>query len=228
MTLGPALQAIAVARSPYRQKLGVPRQAGLAPDVRCELQLDASFVGPESVRGLEGVSHVWLVWGFSEHFGATRKDTVRPPRLGGAERLGVFATRSSFRPNPLGLSVVKLLEVDFPRLVVAGADLLDGTPIYDIKPYLPWAESIPEARCDWAPQSPTRLHVRWSPDLAASVEALDAADRRAIEQSLALDPRPAWERDKARTWSTRIASFDVSFEVSGETLMICGLRHASG
>ncbi len=213
------LRPVATLKGPYQQKLGIPRQSGLT-HARAELHFDAARFGPESLRGLEAVSHVWLIWGFSQHFGRPTKDTVRPPRLGGEARLGVFATRSSFRPNPLGLSLVRVESVAFPRLVVTGADLLDGTPIYDVKPYLPWAEAPPEASCAWAPAPPPRLPFRISDAARPAFEALGPHLQSAIRESLALDPRPAWDRDPPRRWSTRMAGHELSFTVDGQGLCL--------
>ncbi len=198
-------------RSPFGQKLGIPRQSGLTPEIESELHFDPEILGEAALRGIEGVSHAWLIWGFSAHFDAAVRDTVRPPRLGGQKRLGVLATRSPYRPNPLGLSLVELGPLAYPVLRVRGADLLDDTPVYDLKPYLPWAESIPDARCAWAPDAPPRLPVRFS--AKAETTLADHPELRArLVAFLSLDPRARWEsEDRDRVWATRFAGWEVEF-----------------
>jgi tRNA (Thr-GGU) A37 N-methylase len=179
------------------------------------------------VAGLDAVSHLWLTFGFSQHDSSKAKDSVRPPRLGGTNRLGVFATRSPYRRNGLGLSLVELLSVDFPTLTIRGADLLDGTPVYDLKPYLPWAESLVEARCEWAPAAPERVQLRWSEAAEAELGALPqpTATRKLVEDCLVIDPRPAYDRNtSSREFRTRIADFDLGFVVSNGILEIRAIR----
>jgi tRNA-Thr(GGU) m(6)t(6)A37 methyltransferase TsaA len=211
-----SLQPIGVIRSPWKEKFGIPRQSGLTHDVESIVELDRERIPSEALRGLEGVSHVWLLCWFHASVGEGWRATVRPPRLGGAQRLGVFATRSPHRPNPISLSLVRLLAVEDRRLRVAAADLLDGTPVLDIKPYLPWAEQPEHARCDWADTAPTMLAVRFVVQAEASIAAHAEPEllRRVIVQSLAWDPRPARQRDDpARIFAVALLDVDVRFRV---------------
>ncbi|MDR3312979.1 MAG: tRNA (N6-threonylcarbamoyladenosine(37)-N6)-methyltransferase TrmO [Oscillospiraceae bacterium] len=214
---------IAHIRSDYGSKFGIPRQSGLAPDAEAAILFAPEFQNADALRGLAGFSHIWLIWGFSAHADADWSPTVRPPRLGGNERVGVFATRSPFRPNNLGLSAVKLVRVALEnpanaQIIVAGADLMDGTPIYDIKPYIPYTDSIPEAANGFAP-APDRakLHVALPPELAA---VIPADKRAALLQSLALDPRPAFHNDPQRVYGMEFAGLNVRFAVEDDTLRV--------
>lgn len=217
------MQVIARIRSDFPTKFGIPRQAGLVPDLRAEVVFEPLFRNDDALRGLEGFSHLWLIWAFSE---AIRKDwspTVRPPRLGGNERVGVFASRSPFRPNPIGLSCVKLEEIrhtahDGTVLIVSGADLMDGTPIFDIKPYLPYADAHPEAIGGFAPDAPEMLTVDCPPAL---LERIPAERRAALLGVLAHDPRPSYQDDSARVYGMKFAGCDVRFRVDGTHLTVC-------
>jgi tRNA-Thr(GGU) m(6)t(6)A37 methyltransferase TsaA len=211
-----SLQPIGVIRSPWKEKFGIPRQSGLAHEVESIVELDRDRIPSEALRGLEGVSHVWLLCWFHASVGEGWRATVRPPRLGGAQRLGVFATRSPHRPNPISLSLVRLLAVEDRSLRIAGADLLDGTPVLDIKPYLPWAEQPEHARCDWADAAPSLLAVRFAAQAEASIAAHPEPEllRRVIVQSLCHDPRPAQQRDDpARIFAVALLDVDVRFRV---------------
>ena len=189
------LRPIAHVRTPFPEKFGIPRQSGLIPGLRGTVVFEPPYRAAEALRGLEAFSHVWLIWGFSQHCEAGWHPTVRPPRLGGNRRLGVFATRSPFRPNPLGLSCVRLLAVqpegpEGPTLLVGGADLADGTPIYDIKPYVPYADCVPEATGGFAPEAPAAtLAVTFPPEL---LMRLAPEEREPLLAVLAHDPRPAY------------------------------------
>lgn len=216
------MQPVAVIRSPYKEKFGIPRQPGLV-DVCSTVELLPGFDMPEAVEGLEGFSHLWLSFVFHHCIDQGWKPRVRPPRLGGNERVGVFASRAPFRPNHLGLSVVELLEVDTRdgvRLTVRGADLLDGTPILDIKPYVPYVDAVPDARAGFAPEPPVRLAVRFS---EAAIEELgsDAALVQLIEAVLSQDPRPAYQADDPeRLYGMRLAEVNVRFTIAnGEALV---------
>ena len=217
------LQIVARIRSPFGEKFGIPRQSGLVQEVRSRIVFEPAFRSADAVRGLEGFSHVWLLWQFSENLRSTWSPTVRPPRLGGNERMGVFATRSPFRPNPLGLSCVRLerLELDGelgPVLHVTGADLMDGTPIYDIKPYLPYTDCHPEATGGFTDASAMeRLTVELPPELA---EKLDPAQREALAGVLACDPRPRYQDDPERVYGLTFAGRNVKFTVDGGTLTV--------
>ena len=216
------LSPIGVIESDYPDKFGIPRQPGLAPAARASLVLAPPYDDPLAVRGLEAFSHLWLTFLF--HESPTRwTPLVRPPRLGGNAKVGVFASRSTHRPNRLGLSLVELVGIDTRRgvrLTLAGADLVHGTPVLDIKPYLPWAESRPEARAGFAPEAPPQLPVAFSDAAhAALAERLDGdALRELIIQVLAQDPRPAYHRrtqggDHDRLYGVRLRDVDVRFRV---------------
>ena len=223
------MKVVARIKSEFREKFGIPRQSGLVEALRAELVFEPEYRNADALRGLEGFSHIWLIWQFSQ---AVREDwspTVRPPRLGGNTRLGVFATRSPFRPNPIGLSCVRLegLRQD-PSLgtvlVVSGADLLDGTPIYDVKPYLPYADAHPEAVGGFAAAAPeAKLKVL----IPEAVKAAMPAERlEALRGVLALDPRPSYQNDPERVYGMRFAGYNVRFSVEGDTLRVRGVEAA--
>ena len=217
------IQVIARIHSDFSTKFGIPRQSGLVPQLRARIVFEPEFRIPEAVRGLEGFSHIWLIWQFSQSVREKWSPTVRPPRLGGNARLGVFATRSPFRPNPLGLSSVALERVELdgalgPVLHVAGADLLDGTPIYDIKPYAPYADAHPEARGGFTDQVPRR---RLAVDCPAALLAAVAPEKReALLGVLAQDPRPAYQEDPERLYAMTFAGLEIRFTVSDGTLTV--------
>lgn len=202
----------------------MPRQPGLCPSAWGRLVFAESYRSREAVRGLEGFSHVWLVFGF--HLTADRgwSPTVRPPRLGGNERVGVFASRSTFRPNGLGLSLVRLEAVDFaaaegPVLELGGVDLVDGTPVYDVKPYLPYAESVPEAVAGFAAEPPARLPV----EAGKHLDGMAERDRRVVVEALSLDPRPAAGRDEpGREFGALLCGRNVRFRIEGGVCRITG------
>ncbi len=223
------LEPIGRVRSPYREKFGVPRQPGLAPSVQATIELDGGRIDPQALRGLEGVSHLWVLFVFHGVETASVA-TVRPPRLGGNRRLGVLATRSPFRPNPIGLSAVKLLSVEGLALRVAGGDFLDETPVLDLKPYLPYADAIPEARCDWATAAPESLDIEFSRTARDTLAERPDRDslRRLIVESLRWDPRPAYRRRDVdeREYGVRLADSDVRWRVDGNTLMVTEIRPA--
>ncbi|MFP4155405.1 MAG: tRNA (N6-threonylcarbamoyladenosine(37)-N6)-methyltransferase TrmO [Halothiobacillaceae bacterium] len=213
------LEPIGYLQTPWQEKFGIPRQAGLVPTASGILVPTPPHDHPAAWTGIESFSHLWLVWQFHAHPPARRR-TVRPPRLGGNERLGVFATRSSFRPNPLGLSLVRLesleLAADSVRLHLAGVDLLDGTPVLDVKPYLPWADDPgPNARGGFAQTRPEpKLAVCWAPLPARRKADLPPATVTLIEQTLALDPRPAWHEDPKREYGIAVAGWNLRFRVA--------------
>ncbi len=217
-----SLSPIGVIESDYPDKFGIPRQPGLAPAARASLILAPPFDDPLAVRGLEDFSHLWLTFLFhlSPDRSASRRwaPLVRPPRLGGNARVGVFASRSTHRPNRLGLSLVELVEIDTRRgvrLVLCGADLVSGTPVLDIKPYLPWAEARPEARAGFAPEAPSLLPVAFSAATAATLAERPDGDSlgELIIQVLAQDPRPAYRQGaEARIYGVRLRDVDVRFQ----------------
>ncbi len=217
------MEPIAHIRSPFAEKFGVPRQPGLAPHVVCEIVFEPAFRNPECVRGIDAFSHLWLIWGFHRN-GNEWHPTVRPPRLGGNSRLGVFATRSPFRPNPLGLSAVKLVSVEpGPVLRVSGADLVDGTPIYDIKPYIPYADSIPDAAQGFtaAPWEPLEVRLPSSLPPQATPPWL-----LALKEVLAQDPRPAYQDDPNRDYHLILSPLEVTFRVQGNVLTVTRIAAA--
>lgn len=219
------IKPVADYHGPLTTKFGIPRQSGLI-DLPGEIVFRPAFRSPDAVRGLEGFDRIWLIWEFSDNPDAkTFQATVRPPRLGGNTALGVFATRSPFRPNRLGLSCVELVRIDpeGPVLHVKGADLMDGTPIYDIKPYVPYADAFPEARggfTDTAAWEP--LQVDFSP---AALEVLAAQPdpdvlRTRLEQVLAQDPRPRFHHDPDRLYGMPFGPFDIRFQVKRKVLSV--------
>lgn len=212
---------IGIVRSPWIDRFGIPRQAGLVP-VEATIELFADRCPPEAVRGLEAFSHVWVIAWF--HASPDGGPTVRPPRLGGNARVGVLASRSPVRPVPIGLSAVELVKVEPTRLHVRGADLLDGTPVLDVKPYVPWCDAIEGARADWAGAAPTGVPVRWTPRAEAAIAAHPDGTslRPLLEAAIALDPRPAYRggADDARRYAMRFADVDVAFRRDGEALEV--------
>lgn len=211
------MQPVAILHSPFAEKFGVPRQGNLAPHVRSRVVLEPAFRGTDCLRGLEGFSHVWLIWGFHCN-GSEWHPTVRPPRLGGNARVGVFASRSPFRPNGLGLSVVKIVSVEADGIVVSGADMVDGTPIYDIKPYVPYSDALPEASAGFTAEPWEPLAVQLPPQLPAGTTPDWVA---ALRETLAQDPRPAYQNDPQRVYHLILKPFEVSFRVeAGSTCIV--------
>ena len=209
---------VAHIESPYREGFGIPRQSGIVPAATGILVPTAEWADPSAWQGIESFSHLWLVWVFhaKRRMQATDRKAVRPPRLGGNERVGVFASRAPIRPNPIGLSVVRLIDVqqtdDGVRLHLGGLDLLDGTPILDVKPHVPYADCPADSRGGWASSPPERLAVIWG---AAEpwLERLPNEQVALIEQTLAQDPRPAFHDDPERVYGMRIEDIDVRFVV---------------
>lgn len=224
-----ALKIIATLRTCYTDKFGAPRQPGLVPDAWGVIEFEPEYRRIEAVRGMEEFSHLWLITRFHLVNEEPASLTVRPPRLGGNERRGVFATRSPFRPNRLALSVVKLERVELegnhaPRLFVSGVDLVDGTPVLDIKPYIRYADSVPDAASGFAHEAPQRMPVRWD----CSSHAPDDV-RAIIDQSLALQPQPAYHDDIAREYATEIAGWRVRWSMTedGASVKLCEFLHLS-
>ena len=217
------LKIIARIRSDFSEKFGIPRQSGLVEELKATIVFEPEFRNPDALRGLDGFSHLWLIWQFSKVVRQDWSPTVRPPRLGGNERMGVFATRSPFRPYPIGLSCVKLDRVELhpelgPVIHVAGADLLDGTPIYDIKPYLPYADCRPEAAGGFA-SAPKEASLQVV--CPEQLLALLPSDRRpALLGVLAQDPRPSYQNDPNREYGMVFAGFNVRFTVRDNVLTV--------
>lgn len=217
------IEPIAHIETELPTKFGLPRQSGLAPALRARVVFEPVYRDPVAFRGLEGFSHIWLIWGFSANGRDSWAATVKPPRLGGNRRMGVFATRSPYRPNALGLSCVELVGLERdeklgPVLTVAGADLMDGTPIYDVKPYLPFTDSRPEAAGGFAEDVlDYGLEVDFPPAL---LERIPPDKRRALFELLEQDPRPAYIDDTARRYGFNYLDFDVRFTVAGGRLTV--------
>lgn len=216
------MKAIAHIETPFKDKFGVPRQAGLV-EYESRVVFEPEYRVAEAVRGLEEYDYLWLIWRFHLADREGWSPTVRPPRLGGNKRVGVFATRSPFRPNPIGLSCVRLLRMEEgPVLVVQGADLVDGTPILDIKPYLAYADSHPDARSGFAPAAPSSpLEVE---DPSRLLAAILPHHRKALVDTLALDPRPHYHHDADRTYAVRYEHWEVKFQVAGNRLTITAIE----
>jgi len=218
-----SMRIIARIHSDFPEKFGIPRQSGLVDSLQARVVFEPEYRNPEAVRGLEDFSHIWLIWQFSQAVRDTWSPTVRPPRLGGNKRLGVFATRSPFRPNAVGLSAVRLEKVEIdpvlgPVLHVAGADLMDGTPIFDIKPYLPYADCHPEAAGGFTDKVERRLlEVEFPEHLLQQVPV----DRReALLGVLANDPRPSYQNDPERVYGMTFAGCRVRFQVQEDRLIV--------
>lgn len=222
-----SMKTIARIHSDFASKFGIPRQSGLVDALEACVVFEPEFRNPDALRGLEGFSHLWLLWVFDHAIRAEWSPTVRPPRLGGNTRLGVFATRSPFRPNPIALSAVALEGIEETRewgpiLRVRGADLMDGTPILDIKPYLPYADCRPEAVGGFASAPAVEtLRVVFPPEI---LERVPPERREALRAVLALDPRPRYQEDPERVYGFGFAGLEVRFSVEGETLYVREIR----
>ena len=218
------LEKIAVIRSDFPEKFGIPRQSGIIEELKAEIIFEPPYRDPNCVMGLEEFSHIWLIWEFSGNLKAGWSPTVIPPRLGGRIHKGVFATRSPFRPNPVGLSCVKLDSIEMrpgtgPVLHVSGADLRDGTPVYDIKPYIRYTDSHPDAVSGFADEvKDYRLEVVFPEEL---LNKLPAQKREAAVKILSEDPRPAYQNDPKRRYGTAFAGWDIRYHVDGRVLTVC-------
>lgn len=221
-----SFKIIAKIKSDFDTKFGVPRQSGLVPSLKSRIRFEPEFRNADALRGLEGFSHLWIAWIFSENIRKTWSPTVRPPRLGGNKRLGVFATRSSFRPNPLALSCVKIEEIHLdgdegPEIVVSGADLMDGTPIVDIKPYIPYTDARPEAIGGFTDSVfKNRLHVNAPAEI---LNKLESEKRDALVAVLEQDPRPAYQDDPERIYGFSFAGREIKFKVNHDTLELVSI-----
>ena len=217
------MKVIGHVHSCYGEKFGVPRQPGIVEQAWGELVFEPEFQKREALRELEGFSHLWLIFLFHQSVKNEWKSTVRPPRLGGNERIGVFASRSPFRPNPIGLSAVKLDEVDLndgrgPVLRLRGVDLVDGTPILDIKPYIPYADAIPDAAGGYVNRAPESLEVKWQ---VAAADGLEGQVKQLIEATLAADPRPAYQhKEQGREYGCLISGYNVRWEVVDDHVLV--------
>ena len=222
------IRPVAYIRTEFPEKFGIPRQSGLAERLSGKIIFEKEFRIPEAFRGLSDFSHLWLIWEFSANKHSEWQPTVRPPRLGGNAHMGVFATRSPYRPNPLGLSCVELESIDFddpegPVLYVRGADLMDGTPIYDIKPYIRYADSHPDAVCGYVDElSERKLRVKMSPELVAKVDDDDVL--AAMVEMLSLDPRPSYHNDPHREYGLTFSGYNVKFIVSEGVMEVVDIQ----
>ena len=218
---------IATIHNDYTAKFGIPRQSGLVEEVESKIIFEPEYRNADALRGIEGYSHLWLLWVFSQAIREGWSPTVLPPRLGGKTRMGVFATRSPFRPNPIGLSSVKLLDVelhtkDGPVLHVAGADLMDGTPILDIKPYLPFTDSHPDALGGFAdPVRDYHLEVVFPDSL---LQQVPLRLRKPVLGLLAQDPRPSYQNDPERVYGVAFGGYDFRFRVADRVLTVCEIE----
>ena len=221
-----SIRPVAVYRGDFPEKFGLPRQAGVVKELEGLVVFEPAFRNRDALRGLEGFSRVWLIWQFSQSLQTEFSPTVRPPRLGGNVRMGVFATRSPFRPNSLGLSCVELQGIEERAglgtvLRVRGADLMDGTPIFDVKPYVPYADAYPEARAGFAPDPGETLTVDFPPELLA---AIPESKRQALRGVLENDPRPRYQQDPERIYTMSFAGYEVSFTVREDVLAVTDVR----
>jgi tRNA-Thr(GGU) m(6)t(6)A37 methyltransferase TsaA len=225
------LEPVGVIHSCFKEKFGIPRQPGLVPEARATLELLPPYDRDEAVRGLEGFSHIWVVFVFHATAGQGWSPTVRPPRLGGNERVGVFATRSTFRPNPVGLSVVALEGIGREEgrllLYLSGVDLLDGTPVLDIKPYLPYADSLPHAVGGFAQDAPARMAVRFADEVASALQEEEERYpglRALIEQLVALNPSPGYHAEHDRRYGMRLHDLDIRWQLTEDSAVIVAVR----
>ncbi len=222
-----SVKPIAYIKSDFSSKFGIPRQSGLVDELEAKIIIEKEYSSPDAFRGLEGYSHIWLLWLFSECAEKEWSPTVRPPRLGGNKRMGVFASRSPFRPNSIGLSCVKLVSVkqnaeNSTVLTVRGADLLDGTPIIDIKPYLPYVDSHPEASGGFALQEKEgSLEVRFPEEL---IQIIPQSKQEALKAVLKQDPRPQYQNDPERVYGLEFAGFNIRFRVDSNILEVVEVK----
>ncbi|WP_413114012.1 tRNA (N6-threonylcarbamoyladenosine(37)-N6)-methyltransferase TrmO [Thaumasiovibrio sp. DFM-14] len=222
-----SIEPIGIIHTPYKEKFAVPRQPGLVPSATAELHLCGEANCIESVRGIEQFSHLWLLFLFDQNLSAGWRPTIRPPRLGGNERVGVFASRATFRPNGIGMSAVSLKAVkqhgDSVILHLGGVDLVDGTPIIDIKPYIPYSDSLTDANAGFAAQEPDTIAVEFS---LASLKTLTAHQAQVIREVLAQDPRPAYKKNKPdpKEYAVHLFNFNVKFRVNQDMVLVTAVE----
>ena len=216
------LKIIARIKSDFPTKFGIPRQSGLAPSLKAKIVFEKEFQSPQALIGLENFSHIWLIWGFSEAKQENWSPTVRPPRLGGNRKIGVFATRSPFRPNSLGLSAVKIEKIENGEIFISGADLMDGTPVYDIKPYLPAVDAITSATDIFnkiAGKEPLEVLIP-----TEFTDKIPAEKLEPLKEILSLDPRPAYQNDSTRIYGFQFAGCEIKFKVEEKTLTVVAVQ----
>lgn len=212
------IKPIAHIENDMPKKFGIPRQSGIAKDFLSKIVFEEEYRDPNALRGIEEYSHLWLIWEFTENTNNGWSPTVRPPRLGGNKRMGVFATRSPNRPNSLGLTLVRLVGVENDTLIVSGADIMDSTPIYDIKPYLPGFESIPDAKGGFADDyTDYRLEVKCDGTI---LNLIPKEKQKSLIDILSTDPRPSYQKDPKRIYGFEYAGFEIKFRVTDNTLTI--------
>ncbi len=217
------MEIIGYIHTDYKEKFGIPRQSGFVHENASYIEFEPKYRQKEAFRGLSEFSHIWVLWGFSKVMDSAWSATVKPPKLGGNKRMGVFATRSPFRPNHIGLSSVKLLNIEYtesngPVLFVSGTDMLDGTPVYDIKPYLPYTDCHTDATGGWTNQlKDTPLYVKCPDEL---LSLLPEEKRQPMLDMLAADPRPGYQNDPLRRYGILYAGYDVRFQIDGDTLEV--------
>ena len=221
------IETIGYIENNYKEKFGIPRQSGLSESVISKIVFDDEYKDPNYFKGIEEFSHIWLIWYFSDVNKKHIKPTVRPPKLGGNKRVGVFASRSPFRPNRIGISCVKLIKADYGykkiTLYVTGADLMDGTPIYDIKPYVKYADCRPHATCGYVDSLPERrLKVVIPSEISASVT--DKTIMSSLVEVLSLDPRPSYHDDSSRIYGLSFGGYNVRFKVEDGVLTVVGIE----
>ena len=222
------IKPIAYIHNSYKEKFGIPRQGALADEIESSIVFEKEYRSADAVRGLEGFSHLWLIWEFSEIKDRAFRPTVRPPRLGGNKKVGVFASRSPYRPNSLGLSCVKIKEIDTegenaPVIKITGADLLCGTPIYDIKPYIPMSDCFPEAKEGYTAVTKEHfLSVIFSEKLKCGI---DEETIKSVTQLISDDPRPGYSDDKDRIYYICYGDYEFAFRVSGNEAEVCGVKN---
>lgn len=217
------IEPVAIFHSPFSSKFGIPRQSGLVDELRGRIVFEESYRDANALRGLDDFDYLWLIWGFSANKVHDGKSlTVRPPRLGGNERVGVFASRSPFRPNGLGLSSVRIVDIDKTDIIVSGADLMDGTPIYDIKPYLPYVDAHTDARGGFTDK---RQWHRLDVVIPESVSVrLSNQEAKELKEILALDPRPHYQNDPTRVYGMPFDGNDIHFKVDNGVLTVLGIE----
>jgi tRNA-Thr(GGU) m(6)t(6)A37 methyltransferase TsaA len=220
------IKPIAHFRSPFTSKFGIPKQSGLVEELRGEIVFESNYRDPTALHGLEDFDYIWLIWGFSANEHEAFSPTVRPPLLGGNVRMGVFATRSPFRPNPIGMSSVRIVSINIdteqgPVITVSGADLMDGTPIYDIKPYVTFVDSHPGVRSGFVDRHHIhRLNVVVPPQFASH---FDDTELTALIKTLELDPRPAYQNIPQKVYGMPFNGYDIKFQVEEDQLTVVGL-----
>lgn len=217
------MKIIAKIHNDFKEKFGIPRQSGLSGELTSRIVFEPEYRNPDALRGIDGYSHLWLIWQFSEAIREDWSPTVRPPRLGGNKRVGVFATRSPYRPNPIGLSSVRLEKIEVTEsegtvLIVSGADLLDGTPIFDVKPYIAYSDCHTDAVSGFAdPVKEYALKVDFCKDLLSKVHT---SKQNSLIKILEQDPRPSYQNDPEREYGMRFADYEIFFKVDGDTLTV--------